>query len=105
MVAFTHIAVPIILVAVHAAMIGSSILYLRIAGKMARREPDVFGWSRWLCLLIMASFPLFPIGLSCIPAFPIIGFLCFRKLGRYYPEYCRMTELGNTKELLDLDAP
>jgi hypothetical protein len=35
----------------------------------------------------------------------MIGFLCFRKLGRYYPAYCRMIELRNAEGLADLDAP
>jgi hypothetical protein len=74
----TNVTVEVVLIALHVAMIGYSILYLRVAKKMARREPDVIGWSRWLCLLMMASFPLFPIGVFCIPVFPIIGFLCFR---------------------------
>ena len=100
-----NVAVEISLIILHAPIIGYSILYLRVARKMARREPNAANWSRWLCLLMMASFPLFPIGLICLPVFPLIGFLCFRKIGRYYPEYCKMTELQNAEGLTDLDGP
>jgi len=91
--------VEIVLLPLHFAIIGCfaimgcSIFYLRVAAKMSRREAGAFASSRWLCLLTMASFPLFPIGLFCIPLFPIIGILSFRKVRRYYFDYCKMTEL------------
>ena len=79
-------------IAMHIAIIVVSIFYLGIAARMARRQLGVNNWARRLSLLLMLGFPLFPIGLFCIPVFSVAGVLCYRKVKRYYPDYCEVPQ-------------
>lgn len=78
----------LMVVALHLAMIACAIFSLRVAASMARRELGTAKWARRLSLMLTLSFPLFPIGFFCVPVFAVAGALCYRKVKRYYPDYC-----------------
>jgi len=88
----TDIFAMLVLISVHVGMIIFSVLYLWIAARMAAKDLTVDKWARRSSLLLALSFPLFPVGLCCLPLFSEAGVLCYRKVKRYYPEYCKPVE-------------
>ncbi len=68
-----------------------SIFYLRAANRMAGRIDNARTTAGRLSLMMILGFPLFPMGLACVPAFAVAGWLCYRKVARYYIEYCQNT--------------
>ena len=82
----------LLITAWHGAMIAFSIFYLMAAARMARRDAGSAAWARRLSALMILGFPLFPVGLFCLPIFCVAGLLCYRKVKRYYPEYCEAIE-------------
>ncbi len=83
-------SVAILYAVINAATIVCAIFYLRAAARMSRKELAALTTARRLSLLMVVSFPLFPIGLTCFPVFAVVGTLCYRKVTRYYREFCEV---------------
>jgi len=81
----------LVVAALHVPAIGCSVLFLRVARRMARREPSVEAWACALSLLMMAGFPTFPFGMCLLPIFIVAGLLCYRKVKQFYPAYCEVS--------------
>jgi len=79
----------VVMAAMFLAMTACALFYLYIAARMSRRVIGALPWARRLSLLMTLSFPVFPMGISCLPIFVVVGVLCYRKVTRHYIDYCQ----------------
>jgi ABC-type amino acid transport system permease subunit len=70
--------------------LASGVFYLRTASRMARGDQQIDNRTKWLAILIVVGFPLFPFALSCFPVFVAVGLMCRHALKHHYQAYCEV---------------